>query len=96
MAYWRSIAVPTRRRRDSHLSPRRSNEAELLAHCRATAATAARNLAAAATKAREQAVTKDSEMGEIIQLSGDQRTNVNSFLVDQEICLKSQVVIHGF
>ena len=24
-------------------------------------------------------------MGEIIQLSGDQRTNVNSFLVDQEI-----------
>ena len=42
------------------------------------------------------AVTKDSEMGEIIQLSGDQRTNVNSFLVDQEICLKSQVVIHGF
>ena len=37
-----------------------------------------------------------SEMGEIIQLSGDQRTNVNSFLVDQEICLKSQVVIHGF
>ena len=42
------------------------------------------------------AVTKASEMGEIIQLSGDQRTNVNSFLVDQEICLKSQVVIHGF
>jgi len=42
------------------------------------------------------AVTKDSEMGEIIQLSGDQRTNVNSFLVEQEICLKSQVVIHGF
>ena len=61
MAWWRSIAVPTRRRRDSHLSPRRSNEAELLAHCRATAATAAQNLAAAATKAREQAVEKDSE-----------------------------------
>ena len=38
-----------------------SNEAELLAHCRATAATAARNLAAAVTKAREQAVTKDAE-----------------------------------
>ena len=42
------------------------------------------------------AVTKDSELGEIIQLSGDQRTNVNSFLVDQEICMKSQIVIHGF
>ena len=27
------------------------------------------------------AVTKDSEMGEIIQLSGDQRTNVNSCLL---------------
>ena len=38
-----------------------SNEAELLAHCRATAATAAQNLVAAATKARENAVAKDSE-----------------------------------
>ena len=42
------------------------------------------------------AVTKDSELGEIIQLSGDQRTNVNSFLAEQEICLKSSIVIHGF
>mmetsp|Transcript_4966 Transcript_4966/g.15598 ORF Transcript_4966/g.15598 Transcript_4966/m.15598 type:complete len:110 (-) Transcript_4966:648-977(-) len=42
------------------------------------------------------AVTKDSELGEIIQLSGDQRTNVNDFLVDQQICSKGQVVIHGF
>jgi len=42
------------------------------------------------------AVTKDSELGEIIQLSGDQRTNVNSFLVDQEICQKGSLVIHGF
>lgn len=42
------------------------------------------------------AVTKDAELGEIIQLSGDQRTNVSDFLCDQEICTKSQVVIHGF
>ena len=42
------------------------------------------------------AINKDLEMGEIIQLSGDQRTNVNSFLHEQEICLKEQIVIHGF
>ena len=42
------------------------------------------------------AVTKDSELGEIIQLSGDQRTNVSSFLTEQEIAKKTQVVIHGF
>ena len=42
------------------------------------------------------AVTKDSELGEIVQLSGDQRTNVSSFLTEQEICKKAQVVIHGF
>lgn len=42
------------------------------------------------------AVTKDNELGEIIQLSGDQRTNVSDFLCDQQICTKSQVVIHGF
>merc|ERR1711862_402866 len=34
--------------------------------------------------------------GEVIQLSGDQRTNVMDFLVDQEICHKEDVVLHGF
>jgi len=42
------------------------------------------------------AIVKDEELGEIIQLSGDQRTNVKNFLVDQEICLDSQIVLHGF
>jgi translation initiation factor 1 len=42
------------------------------------------------------AVQKDEEAGEVIQLSGDQRTNVKSFLVDQEICLGESVVLHGF
>ncbi|KAJ1451278.1 translation initiation factor SUI1 [Pelagophyceae sp. CCMP2097] len=42
------------------------------------------------------AVTKDPDLGEIVQLSGDQRTNVNEFLIDQEICAKTQLVIHGF
>ena len=42
------------------------------------------------------AVQKDEDVGEVIQLSGDQRTNVKSFLVDQEICLADSVVLHGF
>ena len=42
------------------------------------------------------AVQKDEEAGEVIQLSGDQRTNVKSFLVDQEICHAESVVLHGF
>lgn len=42
------------------------------------------------------AVQKDLEVGEVIQLSGDQRTNVKDFLVDQEICHSESVVLHGF
>jgi translation initiation factor 1 len=42
------------------------------------------------------AVQKDEDDGEVIQLSGDQRTNVMEFLVDQEICHKEEVVLHGF
>jgi translation initiation factor 1 len=42
------------------------------------------------------AVQKDEDVGEVIQLSGDQRTNVKDFLVDQEICLAESIVLHGF
>uniref|UniRef100_A0A7S4JEG6 SUI1 domain-containing protein n=1 Tax=Odontella aurita TaxID=265563 RepID=A0A7S4JEG6_9STRA len=42
------------------------------------------------------AVQKDEDSGEVIQLSGDQRTNVMEFLEDQEICTKGEVVLHGF
>lgn len=42
------------------------------------------------------AVQKDEDDGEVIQLSGDQRTNVMEFLVDQEICVKDEIVLHGF
>lgn len=42
------------------------------------------------------AVQKDEDAGEVIQLSGDQRTNVKSFLVSQEICQADSVVLHGF
>ena len=40
-------------------------------------------------------VTMDSELGEILQLSGDKRTNVRDFFVDQEVCHEDQIVIHG-
>jgi translation initiation factor 1 len=41
-------------------------------------------------------VTQDPEHGEIIQLSGDQRTNVREFFVTQDVCHEDQIVIHGF
>ena len=37
----------------------------------------------------------DPELGEIAQLSGDQRTNVRDFFIDQEVCREEQIVIHG-
>eukprot|EP01041_Mallomonas_annulata_P012630 gene12630-26599_t len=40
-------------------------------------------------------VNNDVELGEIVQLSGDQRTNVRDFFIDQEICHEDQIVIHG-
>lgn len=42
------------------------------------------------------ALQKDEEDKEVIQLSGDQRTNVKEFLVDQEICHSDTIVLHGF
>ncbi|TMW55920.1 hypothetical protein Poli38472_008568 [Pythium oligandrum] len=42
------------------------------------------------------AIVKDDELGEILQLSGDQRANIKEFLVDQEICSDAQIVLHGF
>lgn len=42
------------------------------------------------------AVVVDSEMGEVIQLSGDQRDHVLAFLIEQEICSPDQIVLHGF
>jgi len=37
----------------------------------------------------------DEEMGDIIQLSGDQRTNIRDFFIKEEICYEDQIVIHG-
>ena len=41
-------------------------------------------------------VIEDEEHGDILQLQGDQRKNVAAFLVDNEICLKNEIRIHGF
>jgi translation initiation factor 1 len=41
-------------------------------------------------------ITKDPEHGNIIQLSGDQRDRVKSFLIDEGICEKNQIIMHGF
>ena len=40
-------------------------------------------------------VINDEELGEIIQLSGDQRTNVRDFFTKEEVCHEDQIVIHG-
>lgn len=42
------------------------------------------------------AVVVDAEVGEVIQLQGDQRTNVKEFMVDNEICSGDRIVVHGF
>ncbi len=42
------------------------------------------------------AIVKDKDEGEVLQLSGDQRTNINEFLCSMEICTPGQIVLHGF
>jgi translation initiation factor 1 len=41
-------------------------------------------------------VIEDEELGEVIQLQGDQRLKVQQFLIAQEIVTKDKVKIHGF
>ena len=41
-------------------------------------------------------ILTDDELGEIIQLQGDQRRNVYEFLTKCNICRKDEVKIHGF
>lgn len=42
------------------------------------------------------AIVTDKELGEIIQLSGDQREGVKKFLTDQEITNTNDITVHGF
>jgi len=44
-------------------------------------------------------IALDEESGEVIQLQGDQRQNVKSWLLDQEVVSvhdQDRIVIHGF
>lgn len=41
------------------------------------------------------AIVSDADGGEVVQMSGDQRTNIHEFLVDQKICAASQVKRSG-
>jgi len=40
-------------------------------------------------------ISMDPELGEILQLSGDQRANVRQFFIDEEVCYEDQIVVHG-
>ncbi|KAB1226353.1 hypothetical protein CJ030_MR1G020570 [Morella rubra] len=41
-------------------------------------------------------VVQDPELGQVIQLQGDQRKNVSTFLVQAGIVKKEHIKIHGF
>ncbi|KAG6482169.1 hypothetical protein ZIOFF_054627 [Zingiber officinale] len=41
-------------------------------------------------------VVQDPELGQVIQLQGDQRKNVSTFLVQAGIVKKERIKIHGF
>lgn len=41
-------------------------------------------------------VVEDEQYGEVIQLTGDQRNNIQQFLVDVGMCKKEATVVHGF
>ena len=40
-------------------------------------------------------VVKDDHWGDILQLTGDQREAVRTFLIEQKICPKERVNVHG-
>lgn len=41
-------------------------------------------------------IVEDEEMGEVIQLQGDHRAKVGQILIEEGICAKDGVQIHGF
>lgn len=42
------------------------------------------------------AVSSDKEKNKIIKLQGDHRESVKPFLIDMEICVENQLIIHGY
>ena len=41
-------------------------------------------------------IVKNNDNGEIIQLQGDKRNDVNQFLIEIGMCRKDEIKIHGF
>jgi translation initiation factor 1 len=41
-------------------------------------------------------INSDPDFGDILQFSGDQRENIKSWLCDEGICEKNQIITHGF
>ncbi|OLY78899.1 Protein translation factor sui1 [Smittium mucronatum] len=41
-------------------------------------------------------IVDDEDLGQVIQLQGDQRTNIRDFLVDEKIYKKEMIKVHGF
>jgi translation initiation factor 1 len=39
---------------------------------------------------------QDEEMGEVIQLQGDQRQKIQQFLIESGIASKDKIKVHGF
>lgn len=42
------------------------------------------------------AILNDEELGKIIQLQGDHRVFIRKFLLDEEIAIEENIIIHGF
>lgn len=41
-------------------------------------------------------IVEDEELGKVLQLQGDQRKNVSTFLIGNELCKKDTIKVHGF
>lgn len=41
-------------------------------------------------------VVEDPDLGNVIQLQGDHRANISQILIDEKVCKKDDIHIHGF
>ena len=41
-------------------------------------------------------VVQDPDLGDVIQLQGDHRAKIKTFLIEEEIAEKDNIKIHGF
>lgn len=41
-------------------------------------------------------VVEDPELGNVIQLQGDHRASISKILIDEKVCKKEDIHIHGF